>query len=388
MISSKKRSQLVTAGKALAVFFVLGVCACGGSRRLSQSEEDKELVWPLPPDPPRIRYLKSIHSEMDVGRKRSLAQRIYEGIFGRSPLRSLKKPLSVHIDQSGRVLVVDTGWRKVLIFDFANRRLDILGKSGKGRLLNPLGVTTDKNGRIYVSDAGGYRIMIYNADGSFVNAFGGKDALLHPAGIAVNPELGRIYVVDTWAHQIKAFKESGELDFVIGKTGEPQDHHEIAEGTLDQVWNRGKGEGEFRFPTHLALDAEGNLYVVDTMNFRVQIFSAEGKFLRAFGEVGRMPGNLYRPKGIGLDGDGHVYVSDASFSNVQIFNQVGDLLLNFGTFGSGLSDLRLPAGLYVDQMDQIYVVDQSNNRVQVYQYLRSEPEKETEKQIITHKEGR
>jgi DNA-binding beta-propeller fold protein YncE len=311
---------------------------------------------------------------MDVGRKRPFAQRMFESIFGRAPLRALKKPLAVHTDQSGRVLVVDTGWRKILIFDFKNNSLEILGTKGRGRLLNPLGVTTDELGRIYVTDAGGQRVMVYDASGEFLNAFGGRESFIRPSGIAVNSKLGRIYVVDTWAHQIKVLEsKTGDFLFTIGKNGEKPS--QIIEGALDQTWNRSNGEGEFRFPTGIALGPDGRLYVVDTLNFRIQIFTPDGKFVKAFGEVGNIPGNFYRPKGIGLDSEGHIYVSDAAFNNIQIFDGDGQLLLHFGSFGSGLADLRLPAGMYVSEQDQVYVVDQFNNRIQVYQYLGGKPTK-------------
>jgi DNA-binding beta-propeller fold protein YncE len=322
---------------------------------------------------------------MDVGWKRSLAQKIFESFFGRPPLRALKKPLSVHADALGRVLVVDSGWRKVLVFDFDKELLGIIGDKGRGLLLNPLGVTTDERGRIYVTDAGGKRVLVYNSEGNFLTAFGGRNQLVRPAGIAVNSTLGLVYVVDTWAHQIKVFgRDTGNLLFTIGRQAErPVD---LIEGALDQTWNRGDGDAEFRFPTWIAIGVDGQLYVVDTMNFRVQILAPNGKFIRKFGEPGNWPGSFFRPKGIGLDSEGHIYVADAAFNNVQIFDQEGRLLLNFGTFGSGLADLRLPAGLYVDPQDRIYVVDQYNHRVQVYQYLGGKPRKGEEQ--IAGKERR
>lgn len=365
----------------LTVVFGLG-CA---STRPSVVNTTEDLVWPLPPDPPKIEYVRSIHSEMDVGWQRSLARRIFESLFGRPPLRALKKPLSVHADALGRVLVVDTGWRRVLRFDFDQNRLEVIGNRGKGMLLNPLGVTTDDKGRIYVTDAGGYRVLVYDRDGQYLGAFGGKKALLRPAGIAVNSALGLVYVVDVWAHQIKVFgRNTGNLLFTIGKKGQKTEN--LIQGALDQIWNRGDGEAEFRFPTWIAIGEDGRLYVVDTMNFRVQILEPNGKFIRQFGEPGNWPGAFYRPKGIGLDSDGHIYVADAAFNNVQIFDQEGRLLLNFGTFGSGLADLRLPAGLYVDSQDRVYVVDQYNHRVQVYQYLGGKPIKG--KRTIAAKERR
>lgn len=361
------------------IFLAVSLAACGGTRRSSTALNPDDFVWPLPPEQPRIQFVKSVHSEMDVGRQKSFAQKVSESVFGRSRLFALKKPLTTHVDDRGRLYVVDTGYGKVIIFDFANHKVDVLGKSGRGRLRNPLGVTTDAAGRIYVSDAGGLRIMVYDAEGSFLTAYGGKNLLVRPTGIAVNSALGRVYVVDTWAHQVKIFdRDTGKLQFSIGKHGQQGESPKLAEGVTDQVWNRGDGEGEFRFPTYLTIDGQGNVYIVDTLNFRVQVFDPDGQFLRAFGEVGNLPGNLYRPKGIGLDSEGHIYVADAAFNNIQIFDQQGKLLLNFGTFGSGLADLRLPAGLYISQRDEIYVVDQFNHRVQVYQYLGNEPKSETE----------
>ena len=340
---------------------------CAGTTPRPETTED--FVWPLPPDPPKIRYIKSLHSELDLGpRKLSLAQKIFESLFGRPRLRAIRKPLGVHVDKRGRVYVVDTHWRKVIIFDFQNREFKLLGEKGRGLLLNPLGVTTDNKGNIYVSDAGGFRIIVYKPDGTFLTAFGGKDVLVRPVGLAVNSKLGLLYVVDAWAHQIKVFFiKSGKLLFSIGKKGEKLD--KIPDGMLDQVWNRGDGKAEFRFPTNIAIDPDGNIYVVDTMNFRVQILSPKGEFIRSFGKVGNIPGTFSRPKGIGLDSEGHIYVADAAFNNVQVFDKEGKLLLFFGNFGSGLADLRLPAGLYVDSKDYIYVVDQLNHRIQVYQYL-------------------
>ncbi len=368
----KKRLLIRLAPLAGLLLATLVLSACAGSQNQRQQEDAEEYVWPLPPEQPRIRFVRSIHSELDVGQEKSLARKISEKIFGRSALRALRKPLAVHVDSRGRILVVDTGWHKVLMFDFAAKRMDILGKKGSGRLLNPIGVTTDAQDRIFVTDAGGGRIMVYSPEGKFLRAFGGKSVLLRPAGIVVNTELQRVYVVDTWAHQIKVFDSTnGSFLFAIGRNEpEPQgDAAAASGGALDQIWNRGSEPGEFRFPTFIALDENGTLYVVDTLNFRVQMFTADGKFIATFGEVGNMPGNMYRPKGISLDSDGHIYVADAAFSNIQIFNKDGRLLLNFGTFGSGTADMRLPADLYITKDDQIYVVDQFNHRIQVFQYL-------------------
>jgi len=350
---------------AAALYFTYG-CAGNQPKNMPKPED---FVWPLPPEPPRIQFVRSIHSEMALGeRKRSLAQKIFETVFGRPRLRALKKPLSVHVDNEGKLYVTDTHWRKVLIFNFKTKQLKVLGIKGKGMLLNPLGVTTDKKGYIFVTDAGGKRVVIYKPDQTYFNAFGGKTTFDRPFGIAINDALNLIYIVDIWAHQVKVFdKINYKLLFIIGKN--EKEGKKIAEDSLDKTWNRGSDDGEFNFPTNIAIDKKGRVYVVDTMNFRVQVFDPRGNFLYSFGKIGNVPGTFSRPKGIGIDSKGHVYVADAAFNNIQIFTPQGQLLLAFGNFGSGLADLRLPAGMYIDNQNRIYAVDQLNHRVQVYQYL-------------------
>ena len=342
--------------------------SCAGTKK-GRLPKPEDFIWPLPPAEPKIQFVRSIHSELSLGkRERSFAQKIFETFFGRPRLRALKKPLNVHVDTEGHLYVADSHWRKILIFDFARRKLDILGKGGRGMLLNPLGVTTDDHGLIYVTDAGGQRVVIYKPDHTFKTAFGGKEVFARPTGIAVNSKLNLIYVVDTWAHQIKVFDRNDfKLLFTIGR--QQKEGKRISKGSLDQTWNRSSDPGEFDFPTNIAIDKQGNIYIVDTMNFRVQIFGPRGRFLLTFGKIGNVPGTFSRPKGIALDSEGHIYVSDAAFNNIQIFNQQGKLLLFFGNFGSGLADLRLPAGLFIDRQNRIYVADQLNHRIQVYQYL-------------------
>jgi DNA-binding beta-propeller fold protein YncE len=108
---------------------------------------------------------------------------------------------------------------------------------------------------------------------------------------------------------------------------------------------------------------------MDSFNFRVQIFDADGKFVSKFGGIGTGFGQFSKPKGIGVDSEGHIYVSDAAFNNVQIFDQEGRLLLFFGEMGRRRGQFWLPAGLAVDAHDRIYVADQYNKRINVYQYL-------------------
>ncbi len=81
--------------------------------------------------------------------------------------------------------------------------------------------------------------------------------------------------------------------------------------------------GDFAKPTGLAVDADGNLYVCDTLNNRIEIFDADGKFVSTFGKAGDGPGYFARPKGVAIDADGHIWVADGMQDRVQVFNQRG-----------------------------------------------------------------
>jgi DNA-binding beta-propeller fold protein YncE len=324
------------------------LAACASAPR-----SEPELMWPLPPETPRIKFVRSISSVADV-RHASFAERIKTAVIGEEGSASLGKPYAVHADRKGRMYVADSAWQKVLVFDEPNRDFFILGVDGPGQLTNPRGVTTDAEGRIYVSDGTQNRVVVYDAKGEFVLAMGLRGQLDKPVGIAVNDALKRIYVVSTGSgstqtHKVTVFDPTGAVLFEFG--------------------GRGVEDGKFNFPTNLAVDGPGKVYVMDSLNFRVQIFDADGKFLSKFGGVGTGFGQFSKPKGIGVDSEGHIYVSDAAFNNIQIFDQDGRLLLFFGGFGNRRGQFWLPAGLSVDAADRIYVADQYNKRINVYQYL-------------------
>jgi DNA-binding beta-propeller fold protein YncE len=316
------------------------------------------LVWPLPPETPRIKFVKSLSSSADV-RATSFAQRLKTTIIGDEQTAALGKPYAVHVDRKGRVFVADSAWHKVLVFDEPGKDFFILGTDGPGVLLNPRGVTTDADGRIYVTDVSQNRLVVYNGRGDFQLAMGLHGQLDKPVGVAVNDALKRVYVVSTGStatqsHKVTVFDAAtGNLLFEFG--------------------GRGVEDGKLNFPTNIAVDAGGKVYVMDSFNFRVQIFDADGKFLSKFGGVGTGFGQFSKPKGIGVDSEGHIYVSDAAFNNVQIFDQEGRLLLFFGEMGSRRGQFWLPAGLAVDAQDRIYVADQYNKRINVYQYLSESP---------------
>ncbi|PIY99077.1 MAG: hypothetical protein COY64_02765 [Hydrogenophilales bacterium CG_4_10_14_0_8_um_filter_62_70] len=99
----------------------------------------------------------------------------------------------------------------------------------------------------------------------------------------------------------------------------------------------------------MIVDREGNIYVNDSFNFRIQKFDPSGKYLKQYGYQGDTLGGFARPKGIDVDHDGFVYAVDGAFENAQIFDQKStDLLLFFGGYGPHTGSMYLPSGLHLD----------------------------------------
>jgi DNA-binding beta-propeller fold protein YncE len=322
----------------------LALTAACGARA---PQDNVTLVYPSPPDEPRIVYLKSYRGEGDF-----IKPGFWDLIFGTVGSSTLSKPYGVFALE-GRIYATLTGSGGVIVIDTKNRKVDYLGS----RFSLPMGLTGTRDGMIFVSDATQKKVFGYDAKGSLRVAIGKKDEFQNPAGIAVNDDLQRLYVVDSFKHKVRVYSTKGEALFEFGRNG--------------------PGDGEFHYPSNVAVDRRtGNVYIVDTQNFRVQVFNKDGKFLRKFGEIGDRPGFFARPKGISVDSDGHVYVADAAFDNFQVFDETGQVLLFIGSVGSDPGLFQLPASLYVDEQDKVYVVDSMNGRIQVFQYLSEKWKKE------------
>ena len=87
--------------------------------------------------------------------------------------------------------------------------------------------------------------------------------------------------------------------------------------------SRGSGDGQFRTPHTIAFDREGNAYVTDTGNSRVEKFSADGKFITKWGSKGSAEGSFNEPHNTPIDSRGNVYVSDMFNHRIQKFSSEG-----------------------------------------------------------------
>ena len=125
-------------------------------------------------------------------------------------------------------------------------------------------------------------------------------------------------------------------------------------------------EGIMVWPTCLAFDSDGLLYVADEYTNRISSFTIEGKLVSQWGTAGDADGELNGPSGMAFDGEGNLFVVDHRNHRIQKFTKDGGFLGNWGGFGSGEGELNLPWGITLDQEGNVYVADWRNDLIQKF----------------------
>ena len=346
----------------LAVALMAG-CAASSERGvlnfgLNASPEVKRMTWPSREDGevPRYVYAGELTGEenfREPQEKKTGASAFWQwlaGMFDNEAARvTLQRPQSGAVDQDGRIFVTDTSRQAVFVFDRNEGRLVVLEDAGEGkRFSSPAGIATGEGGDIYVADADLGIVARLNRNGRSIGIIG-KGELRRPVGLAFDASTSQLYVADTHAHDIKVFDADGRLLRTLGQHGDRP--------------------GEFNYPTYLAL-VKGELYVTDTMNARVQVLDAEtGQPKRIIGERGMNVGNLVRPKGVAVDDEGNVYVVESYYDRLLVFNKNGEFLMPIGGMGQEVGNFYLPSGVWIDAHNRIFVADMFNGRVSLFQFL-------------------
>lgn len=231
-------------------------------------------------------------------------------------------------------------------------------------LNGPRGLGLDGAGNVWIAEGEGRRLMSYSADGQFLQQIGRggwPDAngatLWFPHDVAVDVG-GNIWFADT-SHQVTKFSPTGEKLLVLG-----------------EVWNQGDANDRLNDPASIAFDAAGHVFVSDTGNHRVQVFTGAGDYLATVGMTGVCgTGNskLCGPLGVAVAGS-RLYVADSGNHRIQVYN-IGNLnaITLAGTIGiSGQSGndnahLNAPTAVAVDPArDRLIVADGGNWRLQVF----------------------
>ncbi len=265
-------------------------------------------------------------------------------------------------------------------------------ENDKGYLVRPGGITGDAMGQVYIVDREDCEVQYYSASGAYLGRWGapgtGQLLFTDPADVSLD-SAGRLYVADTGNGRVQAFttgcnviatwggiRYSRPVDVVVVKKDRSYvadvEQPEILvvddEGAVtDTVGFEGDGDGGLKRPRALALDAGGNLLVLDEALNRVTKYGRDGAFVLRFGEKGSGDGQFERAEGLAVDAMDNVYVADSGNGRIVKFGPDGAFLEAFGGRGTGDGLFEQgPFAVWVDPQGTVYVPDLAGHGVQLF----------------------
>lgn len=303
------------------LYFLITQCATTKSTAQKESNTPT-VVYPSAPDTARIQFLTSINTTDDLPNKKKAAWKEFltgekETIFG------ISRPYGVS-STKGKILISDLNGGMVII-DLAKSKIELFNSEGTTRLVSPVNSSVDTAGNLFVADLGLNKIMIYDSNNDYI---GSIESDFIPTSVFVKNN--KIWVCNKDKKRVEVY-------------------HNDSTKSLAYTFpnNVTSDDPSYLFlPINLCVD-DKYVYVSDFGGFHVNVFTHKGEHVKLIGQQGRGYGMFARNKGIAVDDEGNIFVVDAVFENVQIFNSNGELLLPFG-FGKPAGNLFSPAGVAID----------------------------------------
>ncbi len=258
----------------------------------------------------------------------------------------LVKPRAIAIGPGDRVYIVDMTAR-IQAFDRNGKFLSVTWQPPDYRNGRPSGLSVDSHGNVIVSDSHYNCVRVYSPDGELLRTIGDTPGQLSYVSDALCDKDGNFYVSEFGDNQrISKFDPDGKFHTCWGTPGSDL--------------------GQFARIRAMTLGPDGNLYIADACNHRIQVFSTDGSFLRAFGNAGTGPGELSYPYDVACSAGRtpYVYVCESGNNRVQKFTLDGQPLGTWGGNGRAPGQLCNPWALAVDSRGRVHVVDSLNDRVQ------------------------
>ena len=338
--------------------------------------DPKKLVWPGPPNIGRIHWIDYFAGmKIDYSAKAQARQKAswIDRLAGEQtqeekfnvkdyPFQMIG-PAGMAIDSKGILYVADQKVGAIFAFNPDTHDCTMIRNGVEAHFGWINSIAIDDDDRMFVSDGKLHRVIIFNpkheVDGMI------NEGMNDPNGLAIDTTNRLLYVVDTQLDQVLVYDaDSFKLLRRIGTGGK---NHFLTT------------PGDFGAPQGVAVDKDGNVYVTDTLNNRVEIFDADGGFISTFGKNGDGPGYFARPKGIAVDSDGHIWVADQFQDRLQVFNKEGRLLTFIGNTHSELpGQFNILVGVAIDKKNHVFTSEQYPGRVQMFQYV-TDAEAEAEK---------
>jgi len=186
----------------LVVVLMLFGGGCAGNQEQLLSSPEELLIWPQPPEEPRIRYIGTISTEADLEKQVSWTQGLGELLFGKEKIGVLVTPYAVTVDRRDRLFVADTTGGVVHSFDLNTRAYKQFADIPDGKKLSkPVGLAIVDDW-IYVVDSALREVCVFDGKGKFRGRFG-SERFIRPSGIAYYAEQDELYVSDTGGHVVR-----------------------------------------------------------------------------------------------------------------------------------------------------------------------------------------
>jgi len=329
--------------------------------------DPRKLVWPSPPNVARIRWLDYFAGEKidystpaNVKPKESWMDRLagtqsdQEKVNPKTFPFQLIGPYGIAIDSKGKVYVADQKVGAIFIFNTDTHTTELIRNGFDAHFGWINGLAIDDDDRLFVSDGKLHHVLVFSPKHELEGQI--TEGLVDPVGLAIDTMNRFLYVVDTQQDQVIVY--DADTFKLLRRIGTGGKNHTLTD------------PGDFGAPEGVAVDADGNVYVTDTLNDRVEIFDADGNFISTFGQNGDGPGFFERPKGIAIDGDGHIWVADEVQDRLQVFDKQGQLLTYVG-YGHGdlPGQFRALIGVAIDKNNRVFTTEQYPGRLQEFQYI-------------------
>jgi outer membrane protein assembly factor BamB len=228
--------------------------------------------------------------------------------------------------------------------------------NGSEPIQGPGGIAVAPNGDVWVGEPNNNRFLIFTPDGAFREAWGTS-----------GPGEGEFNFVGMDGSSYGGVAIDADGNIYVLDTGNYRIQKFDAARQFVTAWgSRGSGDGEFQGPYSITLDATGNVYVGDDIRGDIQKFSSDGQLLDVISSRGDGDGQNRCIPGFGADAEGNVYVPDCAMMNVQVFDAAGDFVRSWGTEGREAGQFNFPVDAKVDAAGRVFVADAGNNRIQVF----------------------
>ncbi|QVL33402.1 6-bladed beta-propeller [Telmatocola sphagniphila] len=257
-------------------------------------------------------------------------------------------PRAAAIDPQGRLFIVDMQ-AKIQEFDLDGNHLGVSWHTPDYRNGRPSGLGIDRDGNVIVCDSHYHCIRIYDATGKELRVIDGNGANFGYVSDALQDEDGNFYI-----------SEFGDLDRISKLNADGN--------LLKHWGKTGIEDGEFNRVRAMAFGPDKLIYVADSCNHRIQVFDREGKWIRTFGTLGSEPGEFNYPFDLAFDSKGKLIVLERGNHRVQKLTAEGISIATWGVPGRQPGELNDPWALAVDSKDRIHVIDTKNHRVQRFRF--------------------